>query len=177
MASRGEMKMHMRTRHTRCAPELANMGPANKARLPDTHAILGQQLHFCPMKGNWLNPSLKIDQEGEVARKCVKHKACSRRTTRLGNGDSGCVVSCCAWVVRRWPACLWLGAAGLASCWVPVLLPGGFWWCWLAGCCAVKLHHARPRQRGVGGGLARPSHMALTPPSHPRPTRSFPTVR
>lgn len=69
-------------------------------------------------------------------------------------------------VVRRWPACLWLGAAGLASCWVPVLLPGGFWWCWLAGCCAVKLHHARPRQRGGVVGLLAPP----TWPSPPLPT-------
>lgn len=71
-------------------------------------------------------------------------------------------------VVRRWPACLWLGAAGLASCWVPVLLPGGFWWCWLAGCCAVKLHHARPRQRGGVVGL-------LAPPTWPYPPFSSQT--
>lgn len=113
VASRGEMKMHMRTRHTRCAPGLGNMGPANKARLRDTQAILGQQLHFSPMRGNWLNPN-----PSELTKRGGRAKMCEAQDVQQPNhevgltGGSGCVVSCCAWVVRRWPACLLAG-----RCW------------------------------------------------------------
>lgn len=99
----------------------------------------------------------------------MKHKTCIGRTTRSGNGGSGCVVSCCAWVaaVARFVAGL---GAGLASCWVPLLaaacclvvLAG-----WLAALSSCIMHDH------VNGWWAC-SPLPHGPPSHPRPAKVIP---